>query len=415
MFKEYMENIKLISKNARYFLVGGALNGIGLAVFSLLFNLYLKEIGYSETQIGYILSAGSLGATFVAIPAAFVIEKIHIKHTLIIATVLASFSYVMQVVFVKLNIILFFSFLATMFITVYRISVAPFFMRNSTPKERMHLFSISYAMMTFSQFLGFFLGGYLPKIYFFLFGSTNKIFAFKFALYISIFMTMLSIIYFLKIEQKPIPMKKVSFLEKMKSYNWKIITKLMVPKIFVGMGAGLVIPFMNLYFRNVFHLDADIIGIYFSVLQIFLFLAMLSAPFLTKRFGMVKSIVFTELLSIPFMLTLALTKNLTLAVIAFFLRGSIMNMNMPISSNFEMSLVKKEEQPFVNAVSMVSWNGAWTISAWFGGFIIDKYSFEFSFYITIIFYIFSAFSYYLFFKKYEKDDLNEKLPVGLEK
>lgn len=75
-----------------------------------------------------------------------------------------------------------------------------------------------------------------------------------------------------------------------------------------------------------------------------------------------------------------------------------MNMNIPISSNFEMELVEDRNRPLTNAVSMLSWNAAWTLSAHFGGGIIEKYSFTLSFFITVGLYFFSAATYYMFFK-----------------
>lgn len=398
MLREYLEKIKMISPNARYFLVGGLFNGLGMSVFSLLFNLYLKDFGYSETVIGHILSAGALGAAVVAVPAAMIIERFHLKHVLILGTLLSSISYGLQVFFQDIQFILFFSFTATMFITVYRVSVAPFFMRNSTPTERIHLFSLSYAIMMLSQLLGFFFGGFLPKLTMGLGLAGSLTEAYRLSLYTSIVLTMISVIPFLSIEQRPVPRIKSRFAERIRRYNWGIILRLMIPKIFVGMGAGLVIPFMNLYFKIVFKLQAETIGIYFSILQVFMFFGMLAAPFLTRRFGMIKSIVLTELLSVPFMLTLALTHNLPLAVMAFILRGTLMNMNIPISSNFEMELVREADQPFTNAISMLAWNGAWTVSAHWGGRIIEEYSFSFSFYITIALYVISALTYYFFFK-----------------
>ena len=176
----------------------------------------------------------------------------------------------------------------------------------------------------------------------------------------------------------------------------------MIPKILVGLGAGLVIPFMNLYFKIVFNADSSRIGTYFSIMQVFLFLGMLTAPQLSKRFGMINTIVLTELLSIPFMFILALTTNLPLAVIAFVARGTLMNLNLPVSANFEMELVNPNEQAFTNAISTLSWQGAWTISSWLGGQIIEKYSFAWSFYVTIGFYFLSACSYYIFFRKTTK-------------
>lgn len=402
MVKEYISNLKRISKNARLFLIGGIFNGFGFAVFRLLFNLYMKEYGFSESEIGNVLSFGSLGATIIAVPTAFLIERVHIKKLLVWSTIAAGLSYWFQVYFKDLNFIMSFSFLATMFITVFRISAAPFFMRNTSAKERIYVFSLNSAIMMFSAFLGSLIGGNLPNLYMFLNISSNLLSAYEISLYTSVVISIFSLFPFIKITQKRIPVEKLSIFAKLKSYNWKLIIKLMIPKILVGLGAGLVIPFMNLYFKIEYDLNAGVIGIYFSMLQIAVFLGMMFAPVLIKRFNMVMSIVFTELLSIPFMFILALTRNINLAVIAFVVRGMLMNMNHPISKNFEMELVKEKEQAFTNAVSMIAWNGTWTVSAKFGGMIIENYSFQYSFYITIGLYFLSAASYYLFFRKMDK-------------
>jgi MFS family permease len=402
-FKNYLIYFKLFSRNAKLFLIGGIFNGIGLSVFSLLFNLYLKEYGYSESQIGQILSLGSLGSAIVAIPAAILLEKIEVKKILIYSTVFACLSYMFSIYFKFLSLIFAFMFFANMFITVYRVSIAPFFMRNSSKRERIYLFSINSALMMLSQLIGFIVGGYLPKIIMWFNSSVALRTAYEYSLYFSILGTMLSILPFIYLTQSEIIQKRKGMFAQMKNYSWDIIIRLLVPKALVGLGAGLVIPFMNLYFKNEFNLQSDRIGFFFSIMQVFLFAGMMLAPFLTKHLGMIKSIVLTELLSIPFMLILAMSRFLPLAVIAFIMRGTLMNMNLPISANFEMELVKPHEQAFTNAVSTLAWQGAWTVSAWAGGYIIEKYSFAFSFYITIAAYLLSALTYYFFFSDYRSD------------
>ena len=397
IIKLYYLHTKLFSENAKLFLFGGLFNGIGLSVFSLLFNLYLKEKGFSESQIGQILSWGSLGSAVIAIPAAILLERIHVRKVLIWSTIFAAIAYFMAIYSQLLSLIFFFMFFANSFITVYRVSIAPFFMRNSSKRERIYLFSFHSAITMLSQLIGFTVGGFLPNLLLNINFVDSLPNAYKFSLYFSVVGTLISIIPFFKIEQAAIPEKKTNFLKGLPNYSWSIISKLMIPKILVGLGAGLVIPFMNLYFRTVFQASSASIGSFFSIMQIFLFLGMLSAPQLSRKFGMINTIVLTELLSIPFMFILAISKNLPLAVVAFVARGTLMNLNIPVSANFEMELVKPKEQAFTNAISTLSWQGAWTISAWVGGAIIEKYSFAWSFYITIVLYFMSAISYYIFF------------------
>lgn len=394
---DYLQHIRLFSRNAKLFLLGGIFNGIGMSVFGLLFNLFLKEKGFSETVIGHILSAGSLGATIVAIPVAFLLQKYHIKYLLVVSTILAGIAYALQIYVPQVEYIILFTFIANMCITVYRVAVAPFFMRNSTPVERIYLFSVHSAIMMMSSLIGYVGGGYLPSVLRLLHFTRAQ--SFEISLYLSVAASLLSLYPFFLITQKAIQPPVQGWWEKLTSYRWSIILKLIIPKMLVGLGAGLVIPFMNLYFKDVFHQEAGSIGLIFSLGQIVLFFAMMAAPILTKRFGMLLSIVLTELFSIPFMLILALTQHLGLAITAFILRGALMNMNGPIAGNFEMELVRKEEQPLTNAISSLAWNGAWTVSAHWGGAIIEDHSFQYSFYMTILLYLGSALSYYLLFRK----------------
>jgi predicted MFS family arabinose efflux permease len=269
-------------------------------------------------------------------------------------------------------------------------------MSCSEGPERIYLFSINGAAGMFSSVLGFLLGGSLPHILIATGISHDTAGSQQVALFFAIAASLLSIIPFLRIRgSTPCRSESTGFVTRIRSYDWPTITKLMVPKVLVGLGAGLVIPFMNLYFRNEFGLDSARIGVFFSIMQVGLFLGMLGAPLLTKRFGMVGSIVLTELASVPFMLVLAQSRDLSLVVAAFVMRGALMNMNLPIAQNFEMELIRERDRPFTNAVSSVAWNGAWTISAAMGGSIIQDHSFAFSFYITIGFYLLSALSYWV--------------------
>ncbi|NLP05834.1 MFS transporter [Candidatus Fermentibacteria bacterium] len=393
--RHYREGVAGFSRNARLYIAGGIFNGLGMSVFGLLFNLYLKEHAFTESQIGQVLSAGSLGATLAAIPAALVLERICVKRVLIWSTLLAAGCYAAMIALRNMTLLLPFSLAASMFITFYRISAAPYLMAQAGSGERIYVFSISSASGMLSSLIGFVLGGFLPELALASGLAMDTASAQEMSLYFSIAASLLSLAPFAMLSSDPpaCSPRGGTFVHKLKSYDWPVIWRLMVPKILVGLGAGLVIPFMNLYFRNEFDLESGRIGLFFSVMQVGLFLGMLSAPLLTRRLGKVDSIVLTELASVPFMLVLALTRNLPLAVFAFVMRGTLMNMNLPIAANFEMELLEEKDRPFTNAVSTIAWNGAWTISAAAGGAVIEKYSFAWSFYLTIGFYLLSAASY----------------------
>jgi len=181
-----------------------------------------------------------------------------------------------------------------------------------------------------------------------------------------------------------------------------LLTRLVLPKFITGLGAGLVIPFINLYFRDRFLLPPDRIGTIFAVAQAVTVVAFLVGPHLARRTGMIRAIAATELLSIPFFITMAYTQRLDLAIMAFWMRGALMNMNQPISGAFTMEMVRPEQQPLANALVEFAWHGAWMISTQIGGWMIEKNGFQLPMMITVGFYVVASLLYLTFFHDAER-------------
>src|SRR3972149_790405 len=79
----YLASLRLFSHNARLYLAGSFLMGVNFHIFQLLLNLYLKELGFVEGDIGLVVSARAVGMTIAAIPTAYVMSKIKLKPILI--------------------------------------------------------------------------------------------------------------------------------------------------------------------------------------------------------------------------------------------------------------------------------------------------------------------------------------------
>jgi predicted MFS family arabinose efflux permease len=396
---DYGGHLKLFSRNARLFLIGIFFAGLNLSIFSLLLNLYFKELGFTEDLIGEILSMTAWGMAMISLPAALIIPKFQVKKVLIISVLLGGIFSFMQAGLTERSWLLLASLVLGMVSCVARVAAAPFLMQNSTSKERTHLFSLHFGTYLVAAIVGSLVGGYLPRLFSNLIAS--KAMAFRFSLFVSAGLTLLSLIPFLLITAET---KSKKQFESKKQWNRKLLTergillfKICLPFFVLGLGAGLVIPFLNLYFKERFLLRASTIGVFFAILQLFMLGGILIGPLLSKKVGMIKTIVGTQLSSIPFMLVLAFTYRLPLAVGSFLFRGALMNMSQPIFTNFAMEKVKVEEQTLTNALIMLSWNLSWAISANLGGRLIKAYSFTPPLLITVGLYIISSILFYVFF------------------
>jgi predicted MFS family arabinose efflux permease len=402
LLADYLADLRLMTRNVKLFLLGGLLIGVLAAFMFLLLNLYLKDIGFGETFIGRVLAMFALGGVIAAIPSAYFIARYKLKPLLIGSTLLLTATFAVLVATDLEALILSTALLLGMTMTLLRVAGGPFIMRNSSKQERTLLFSLSFANFIIAGILGSLGGGWLQKL---VLNWTGDIaLSYRYTLWTAAAIATLAIIPFSLIKAKaPLPdeVKRAFNLEALRR-KWRLFFRLIFPHFLLGCGAGLIIPFLNLYFRDRFELTPPQIGIYYSMLQATMLIAVLAGPILRRRFGFIRTVTVTELLSIPFMVVLCYTEYLPLAVGAFLLRGALMNMAQPVSNTFAMEAVQNEDHGLINSLISIAWTSSWAISAPIGGYVIERFGFVPSFWLAIGFYIASAAFYYFYFAGAER-------------
>jgi len=401
---DYFQHLRMISKNAWMFLAGSFFINLLFAINFLIFNLYLRELGFSESVIGRTLSAGAIGSLVAAIPCALIIARYPIKRMLIATTMILAVCFFMMVTVREPLLIMFFSFLVGANVSFSRVASAPIIMRNSTPEERTYVFSLSFANWMLPGMIGSVLGGYAQEWYAATFSPGAD--SYRFVLLAGIVLGICAIGPFALIKAKPPSSdeRKLVLNKALLKDQGRILSKLALPFFFVGMGAGLIIPFLNLYFRDEFSMSTDEIGIYYSLVQATMIIGTMAGPVLAKKIGMVRTIVWTELASIPFMLLMAFSGYEWIVVASFLCRGALMNMGQPIGTNFAMEMVRKEVHGLTNSVMMIAWTSSWAVSTQIGGWVIEHHGYIPSFLITVGLYTLSAFLYFTFFSRSEKKE-----------
>ena len=367
-------------------------------------NLYFKELGFSESYIGTVLSRTSLAPVILALPLGLVIGRFTFKSLLTFATLVMAVGYAFQVLTGNRDAIVVAGFVAGIGSAVFRVASAPFFMRHSTERERTYLFSMNFAVSTGGALVGSLIGGFLPRAFTYFTQVSQE--QFRYSLLVGAVVMTLSALPFMSIvEEKPDVKAHAQFLAKLRKTDWRLIGKLCLPAFIVGLGAGLIIPFLNLYFRDVFGASAQTIGVLFALLQCFMTAGTLLGPLFVPRMGLLRSVVVTQLASIPFMLALCFSRSFPVVVGSFLMRGALMNMNQPLSTHFAMEAVGKEEHAVTNSMLMLAWTGSWALSVQWGGTLIERYSYVPSFVVAIVLYVVSSLLYYYFFRNVEVERL----------
>jgi predicted MFS family arabinose efflux permease len=376
--------------------------GVNMEVFNLLMNLYLKELRFGEGDIGLVNASRAMGMALMAIPASALFARFHVKPLLIAGAIGFALFSIFLITTSELWLLLGFSLITGLSWSFFRVFSGPFFMRNSTSVERSHLFSVSYGVLLLSGMAGSAGAGALASAV----GrvSGDVIFGYKCALAAGVLVGLAAIIPFGLIGAQP-PCgseSRVSLTFEQIRRRGSFYLQLTLANFLIGIGAGLIIPFLNLYFKERFSLSPGKIGFFYLCVSASMFVGTMAGPVLARRFGLVRTVVFTQLASIPFMLTLAYSYFLPLAFVAFVIRGGLMNLNSPISSQLAMELSDEGEQPLVNALLVISWTASWMIAVAIGGELIERHGFTLVLNIASGLYVTASIMYYRFFRYVEQ-------------
>ncbi len=134
-----------------------------------------------------------------------------------------------------------------------------------------------------------------------------------------------------------------------KSYDWSLIFKAISPLVLISIGAGLTIPFVNLFFNSVFGLTSSNFSLLGSITSFLVFIFSLLVPFLRKKYGYWMTIVVVQTLAICCLVFMAIMElyaefsfAIVIAVIAFILRQPLMHMAHPAANELLMNYVGKK-------------------------------------------------------------------------
>ena len=130
----------------------------------------------------------------------------------------------------------------------------------------------------------------------------------------------------------------------------------------MALGAGQVIPYLNVFIETKFSLDLTSLNVIFAITGFGTVVAMMVQPALAHRFGKVGSVVLVQGVSIPFIAILGFSPVLWTVIAAMTVRTSLMNAGNPIASAFAMEQLPAAERATFAATMSLLWSLGWAIA-----------------------------------------------------
>lgn len=404
--QEWSVQIKSYNKNIKLAFLATLFIQIGLGIFSVIYNFYIRELGYSEEVNGQVISMTSLATALILIPAGMISDKFGRKKVMLFGTTFTGIVLLFRGIFELQSALLALAFIGGLTSAFIFVTAIPLLSENSSPSQRVHLFSMYSALMTVANVIGNMLGGFLTDL-FSLF--IQELWGIRITLIIGAVIFAIALIPISRFSDVSFRENenddKIPLLQNIKQQKEgvNIILLFAIAQLLIGFGSGLVIPYLNLYFADRFSASNSIIGIIISLGQAATAVAMIIGPYVVRKIGEVKAVAFLQLASLPFLLLTAYTQNLFLAATGFIFRQALMNAGNPIQSSLMMSKVNHSIRGLANSVNQMVFNLGWALMGPVSTGIVHRYGAYWGyvtvFTITAILYLIGSVYFLIVFSK----------------
>ncbi|HEY6057396.1 MAG TPA: MFS transporter [Candidatus Limnocylindrales bacterium] len=368
-------------RDARLFLVTCFVAGAALSLYWVDFNLYLASLGLSTATIGVVSTAASAVSALVAFPASAASDRFGRRFVIAAGIGLSIVALVGLLMTDVVPAIIVFAALWAAGQQAFQVVTAPYLTEHSDSEHRNELFALQYALLSATNVVAAIVGGIVAVGVASMIGldpngpGTYRV--------ILIIMTGLLVAGLASVgllaDDRPgnalVPRLKrlgepAAFPPDPRHGQARLglvvldrgrLVRLTLPGFLISIGAGQLIPFLNLFIQRKFGLDLASLNAVFALTSLGTLLAILAQPIVARRLGQITSVVIVQTASIPFLVVLGFSPILWTVIAAMAVRNSLMNAGNPIFTAFAMEHVTSVERATLSATMSVLWQAGWVI------------------------------------------------------
>ena len=353
----YVRGFTGFSRDARLFLVTTIIFGAALSLYWIDFNLYLESLGVDRPTMGWLMSVSQLAGVLVALPASAASSRYGRRNVMAVGMALVAAALLIFLPGQRPLLVVGVIGLGagSQIVSVVQI---PFIAEHTLPDQRNHYFAIWSAFGFLTSIFSTMVGGAAATALADHFGLVTAAAPYQILLTgVAILgLIALATVYMLTSDR---PEKgKFGLVVNDK----RLFYRLLLPGFLTSLGAGQLIPFLNVFVQTKFSLGLPAVNAVFAITSLGTAFAILAQPALARRFGRIGSIVLVQGASLPFLVILGFSPILWTVVAALTVRNSLMNAGSPIFDAFAMERVSGAEQATLAAGMTLLWSLGWTVA-----------------------------------------------------
>ncbi|OQY09971.1 MAG: hypothetical protein B6I29_02400 [Marinitoga sp. 4572_148] len=382
------------------------LSSVAQSIYRIVFNLFLRDIGFNNTFISHITSLEMIGSAFLGLLIGILGDKIGKKTMLIISSFTFALITFLRISFPTEQILLYTALINGGVLTSRMILLNALIVDITDHDNRGKYFGYNFGIFMGSGLIGNLTGGIL-----------GDFFGFSVALLITGIVHLSSNLFLFMVHENKkhhteVSIKEIFNLKDFNTLQGHIVKIHLIRTFLIGFGAGLFVNFGNVIFKDLFNMNPTIIGIALAIAQLGASLGSIFSSKLSKKFGAYQFTFFLNMLVIPLIISFAYVRDPYLFTVLYALRFSFMNMTNPVSTTIIMSYIPQNKittiSSFRNFLNFI----ARSVAALLFGYISSfDGGYTYLFLISAIFYFVSL----LLLKSLFKPILNDEIFLKLYK
>ena len=361
----------------------------------------MSALGFSNDLIGIFNSLPAVAVLLIGLPVGALADKLGYRAFIL----MASFASLAGAAILSLASDRLIAVAAagtySLGITVLSLLAVPMLAQLSTPKERVSLYSYNNSLAWIGGVAGYLVGGYIPEI-----GPrggpvTVGAGSLRPAFLVMAVLLAIGLPLMIRLSAAPgLRPTQALPVRQLMQVDWARFLRILIPQGLLGIAAGMLLNFVQLYLSQRFRLTTGPIGLVLAITALIAAGITLAAPAISRRLGMSLTIGLCQLAGAPLVLGLAFLTNLPLALGVLCVRQLILSLQAPLNQVFGMDFVEPQERArLASAQNVVFGLGFGGIGPLISGFLQVRGGFQLAFSVSALFYLLAGSTFLALFRR----------------